>query len=744
MATYPAPSFFSDVFDTNAFIHTLSNGGLTQAEADLLYYHYPIGQSFQTLQQTDHTGLATFNAGIDINTGTLKFPDNTVQTTAATAGVNLLPLNNVWTGTNEFQSTVQFDSALIVSNGNQNTSLGNGFLPLASGQGTQNVFVGVGAGASALCGGANTVVGYFSASQGMTSTASYNTLYGTRAGQYLTSGVGNTCIGATNCNNNETGNSNICLGYGAMAGESSGALSNNIVIGNGIQSGASNRIILGDGTQTSMDLNVVSGSNVNMGGKLVMNDAVLASREISAVDYQLQGLGTGVNNGQIYINGVALNIINNVNSGTVPFYLKDGAGTSLTRFVIGSTEVDSVVPLYMTGTTDTSRLINSCYYQIADNASPFSTNKQMYSNGTNVVFDNDTQGGGYSFASEKSGGGQVVSLEITATGVSIPTGNGASATSSLSVSDSVSSNNLIIIPNASAGAYNPATDAGNQLILAKGTQNAETLELTTHSSTTTYVKVRPTSVGMGAGGTSTATTSVECNGTSVLITPSITFPDSTVQTTAFTGGVQNPTNWLVATGNLQNNAHLNNASKQCKMNIQTSIPFQILNALTARFKFEYSCYGCSAYTNSCLTAGTLNLCANNTVHDPNTITYFDMIYGYNGGSTTQAVFRMANIQTTSTYWNTTQTYIPKNATSSSYTFTPLSFTFTFSGTNPNYIQFNIGFPQNNSIGGSNPVGDMMCCSASLTLINSPPSGAYTGYSLDTITSTNTAGSWYFA
>jgi len=105
MASYPPPSFFSSIFDSNAFAHGNDNDGLTEAEANLLYYKYPVGQPFQTLQQTDHTGLATFNAGIDIQTGTLTFPDNTVQTTAATAGTNLLPLNNVWTGTNQFQST---------------------------------------------------------------------------------------------------------------------------------------------------------------------------------------------------------------------------------------------------------------------------------------------------------------------------------------------------------------------------------------------------------------------------------------------------------------------------------------------------------------------------------------------------------------------------------------------------------------------------------------------------------------
>ena len=86
MATYPPPSFYSGIFDTNAFAHGNDNAGLTEDEANLLYYKYPVGQAYETLQQTDHTGLATFQAGIDLNAGTLTFPDNTVQTTAFTGG----------------------------------------------------------------------------------------------------------------------------------------------------------------------------------------------------------------------------------------------------------------------------------------------------------------------------------------------------------------------------------------------------------------------------------------------------------------------------------------------------------------------------------------------------------------------------------------------------------------------------------------------------------------------------------
>lgn len=69
--------------------------------------------------------------------------------------------------------------------------------------------------------------------------------------------------------------------------------------------------------------------------------------------------------------------------------------------------------LIMNGSTDLDRIIRGCYYQIADNTTPFDSNKQMYSNGTNVVFDNNTQGGGYIFATEDVGGGQSLPLSIS-------------------------------------------------------------------------------------------------------------------------------------------------------------------------------------------------------------------------------------------------------------------------------------------------------------------------------------------
>ncbi len=91
------------------------------------------------------------------------------------------------------------------------------------------------------------------------------------------------------------------------------------------------------------------------------------------------------------------------------------------------------------------------------------------------------------------------------------------------------------------GGWNPSVVGGNQVILARGTINTETLRLTTHSSTHSSVAVTPTTAIISAGGSTTIpTTSVECDGTTINVKPSLTFPDATVQTTAWTGFQNSP------------------------------------------------------------------------------------------------------------------------------------------------------------------------------------------------------------
>lgn len=108
---------------------------LTQAEADLRYLKFPVAQGTENLQTTNVNGILTCNNDVIVNNksldidgvlGQIRYADNKVQNTAYTGGtpgtytatnmtidangkisaisngtaaVNLLPLNNTWTGT---------------------------------------------------------------------------------------------------------------------------------------------------------------------------------------------------------------------------------------------------------------------------------------------------------------------------------------------------------------------------------------------------------------------------------------------------------------------------------------------------------------------------------------------------------------------------------------------------------------------------------------------------------------------
>jgi len=219
-------------------------------------------------------------------------------------------------------------------------------------------------------------------------------------------------------------------------------------------------------------------------------------------------------------------------------YLKRiGIATSVASNTTFSGAIQLSKPFTLNGTIDTDRLISNVYYNLIDKNSLATTTGQIYANTGVMIYDNNAVSGSHSFATSNSSGVQSMPFAFNSLGATITTNNPLSGTLSLAIYDSSTTNQLGVIPNVGGGLYNFATDAGNILLL--GTSNAistETIQLSTWSGTNNYVKIRPTSVGMGAGSaTSTATTSVECNRTSVLITPSITFPNGSVQSTAYTG-----------------------------------------------------------------------------------------------------------------------------------------------------------------------------------------------------------------
>lgn len=97
------------------------------------------------------------------------------------------------------------------------------------------------------------------------------------------------------------------------------------------------------------------------------------------------------------------------------------------------------------------------------------------------------------------------------------------STPSLSVRDSVSLNTLLVIPSATVGTQNPIVNTNDVLISASGTIDAETLVLTTNSSSTSGIQIQPNALIMGSGGISaTPTTNISINGSAGTISSTST------------------------------------------------------------------------------------------------------------------------------------------------------------------------------------------------------------------------------
>ena len=106
----------------------------------------------------------------------------------------------------------------------------------------------------------------------------------------------------------------------------------------------------------------------------------------------------------------------------------------------------------------------------------------------------------------------------------------------ITVRDPVSGNQIYALPNSSAGQFNPVVQVGDETIVASGTQNTETLTLTTSSTTTNGLRLTPSSATLGYGGSSNAPSSrIVCDATNVSILPSLKYTDNTIQNSAFTG-----------------------------------------------------------------------------------------------------------------------------------------------------------------------------------------------------------------
>jgi len=288
-------------------------------------------------------------------------------------------------------------------------------------------------------------------------------------------------------------------------------------------------------------------------------------------------------------------------------------------------------------------------------------------------------------------------------------------------------------------AYNPPTFNSPIFDSNAFTNNAQVIDSAYLQAN--YLKF-PTAQGLEHLATgSTATTPSTGNNSTLIATTAF------VQTAVSPVVNVKPTTWIVSSDNITNGNVATNYLRYMNVVGYTGA-FTATQLIIGRCEFQYSIYVCTAYVGTTsTTSGTINTSTANlsghTMNNPNGTTYFDLCFGYDG-ITSYPVWFLKNIQTTSNYWNTQQTYFPANASGSSYSFTPLRFYWS-AGSVPSKIAWYIEFPQNPTISGGNLLGNVMSCVASLKIISSPSSTLNTTayYTSNNSYNTTQTGAWYF-
>ncbi|HLM60669.1 MAG TPA: hypothetical protein VK308_07695, partial [Pyrinomonadaceae bacterium] len=213
--------------------------------------------------------------------------------------------------------------------------------------GSDNAFVGAGAGQNNTTGGGNAFFG--SAAGETNTTGGGNTFVGREAGRYST-GADNTFIGSGAGYNNSTGSKNTALGENAQVG---GGLTFATVIGAGATVSDSNSVVLGRGGDT-----VRIPGNLNLTGTFSGNFTVPASNVTGTFSQtQIPNLDAGKitsgtldaaripNLGASYIQNTTTQQTGNFNlsgNGTLGGTLSGGTVNAQTGFNIGGARVLSV------------------------------------------------------------------------------------------------------------------------------------------------------------------------------------------------------------------------------------------------------------------------------------------------------------------------------------------------------------------------------------------------------------------
>lgn len=380
-------------------------------------------------------------------------------------------------------------AALSISTEKWNTAVG-AYSGLATTIGISNTSVGTNTLLQNTSGNYNTALGTASL---CLNTGSGNTAVGSNSIEYNLTGENNTIIGTETGKSIVTGSNNICLGYKAgTSGSSAVDYSNCILIGNNVYPTGSNQAIIGDGTQTNMNL-------------VCLENPTMSGYPVPAPSDDTNNIAT--------CEWVQAAIINGGGGGS-SLLTSDNTWSGINTF---NNTTSMAKPLTFTGPNLADRQVFASQYVLNDSLTNIN-NGAIYTTSPSFTYDNNISGGSHSFKVNSFN-----ALTIDSSSVTTPNRINAFATSIGESSPPISApgyNCTYSYMTANINAYiNYATGGAISFY-------------TYDSSNIIKNPLLLSSAGIK------------------IVEGSLTFPDSTVQTTAYTGSVSDPTKLPLAGGTM--------------------------------------------------------------------------------------------------------------------------------------------------------------------------------------------------
>jgi hypothetical protein len=437
--------------------------------------------------------------------------------------------------------------SLISCNGQYNTGIGS--VAGAGNKKNNNTYIGMFSGADGEQAEGIVAIGGYCLNKNNTSKLAGEGHNATGIGYFAGGvnqqvGVNNTFLGAyTDIDTLGNWNNSTAIGYGAII-----TASNQIRLGRATETVSCPGNLNVTGTITNSDLTFLSGTQTITGAKTMNNVSNIFYGDGS----NLSGIATATNATN------AVNVgITNVPTDTNIHYLTFSQFTSGNRPL----RVSNAKLTYQPDTNSLQCINNSTgvgdirtgYLTLANSTDEFiidliSSNVRMYQ-GTvskDIHFDfydgtldkttftstlnstNITPNGAAGL--EVSTTAITCSKNVSMTGtLTVSTGTGATATPTVTIQDNSSSQGFKVMSNITAGGYNSLSQVNDASIVGYNATSTKSLTITSHSATTTGVRITPTTTLIGAGGAAATPSSyASFSGTGVTVAGLTTFTQDNI------------------------------------------------------------------------------------------------------------------------------------------------------------------------------------------------------------------------